>query len=267
MLQCSDRRRPERRKCASTRVPAVNGASGLRAEGVTVRFGGLVAIANVDLTLAEGELLGLIGPNGAGKSTLINVLSGFQRPTAGNLSVNGERLTGAAPHRLARRGIARTFQAVRLFGGLSVRQNITAARAAKRESRAACEARADEILDWFGLTEHADRPAGALPYSAERMLGIARALAVDPRFLMLDEPAAGMNAEEVDALMALIGRIRDSFGCGVLVVEHNMALIMNLCERVQVIDHGATIAVGTPDEVAEDPQVRRAYLGDEEDAA
>ncbi|MEQ8346769.1 MAG: ABC transporter ATP-binding protein [Sneathiellaceae bacterium] len=240
--------------------------TGLRAEGVTVRFGGLVAIDRVDLALAEGEILGLIGPNGAGKSTLINVLSGFQRPTAGDLAIDGERLTGAPAHALARRGIARTFQSVRLFGGLTVRENVAAARAVKAESRATGAARTAEILDWIGLAGHAETRADTMPYSAERLLGIARALAVEPRFLMLDEPAAGMNAEEVERLVALIGRIRDRFGCGVLLVEHNMAVIMTLCERVQVIDHGATIAIGTTDEVAADPEVRRAYLGEEDDA-
>ena len=239
--------------------------TGLRAEAVTVRFGGLVAIDRVDLALAQGEILGLIGPNGAGKSTLINVLSGFQRPSAGALSIDGERLTGAPAHALARRGVARTFQAVRLFSGLSVRDNVAASRTVKAEGRAAGAARVDEILHWMGLAEHADRQAGTMPYSAERLLGIARALAVEPRFLMLDEPAAGMNAGEVEQLVDLIARIRDRFGCGVLVVEHNMAVIMTLCERVQVIDHGATIAIGTADEVADNPEVRRAYLGEEDD--
>ncbi|MFC3229512.1 ABC transporter ATP-binding protein [Marinibaculum pumilum] len=243
----------------------MSAAAGLQAEAVTVRFGGLVAIDRVDLTLAQGEILGLIGPNGAGKSTLINVLSGFQRPSSGELRIDGTRMTGAPAHALARRGVARTFQAVRLFAGLSVRDNVAAARCVKAESRTAGDARVDEILDWLGLAAHADRQAGTMPYSAERLLGVARALAVEPRFLMLDEPAAGMNAEEVEQLVDLIGRIRDRFGCGVLVVEHNMAVIMSLCERVQVIDHGATIAIGTPEDVADDPEVRRAYLGEEDD--
>ena len=166
---------------------------------------------------------------------------------------------------MSRAGIARTFQAVRLFRGLSVLENVAAGLVLRRASRRAAVRRAQEILDWMGLGPKADIIAGTLPYGDERRIGIARALATEPRYLLLDEPAAGSNEDEIGELVATIARIRGDFGCGVLVVEHNMALIMTLCERIHVIDGGRTIAIGTPAEVQRDPAVRRAYLGEDEE--
>jgi branched-chain amino acid transport system ATP-binding protein len=243
--------------------PTVTGA--LEAEHVSVRFGGLRALEDVSLTLAHGELLGLIGPNGAGKSTLINALSGFEAPAEGVIRLDGRTLAGHQPHEVSRAGVARTFQAVRLFRGLSVLENVAAGLVLRRASRRAATKRAREILDWMGLAPKADVIAGTLPYGDERRIGIARALATEPRYLLLDEPAAGSNEDEIAELASTITRIRADFGCGVLVVEHNMALIMALSERIHVIDGGRTIAIGTPAEVQRDPAVRRAYLGEDED--
>ena len=237
----------------------------LEAEHVSVRFGGLRALENITLSLARGELLGLIGPNGAGKSTLINALSGFEAPVEGTIRLEGRSLAGLQPHEVSRAGVARTFQAVRLFRGLSVLENVAAGLVLRRASRRAAVGRAQEILDWMGLGPKADLIAGTLPYGDERRIGIARALATEPRYLLLDEPAAGSNEDEIGELVATIARIRTDFGCGVLVVEHNMALIMTLCERIHVIDGGRTIAIGTPLEVQRDPAVRRAYLGEDEE--
>ncbi len=237
----------------------------LEAERISVRFGGLRALEDIALGLARGELLGLIGPNGAGKSTLINVLSGFQAPVDGTIRLDGRSITGLEPHQISRAGVARTFQAVRLFQGLSVIENVAAGLVLRRSSRHAAMKRAREILDWMGLGPKAELIAGTLPYGDERRIGIARALAAEPRYLLLDEPAAGSNEDEIGALTETIARIRTEFGCGVLVVEHNMGLIMSLCERIQVIDGGRTIAIGTPAEVQRDPAVRRAYLGEDED--
>ena len=237
----------------------------LEADRVSVRFGGLRALDEISLSLPRGELLGLIGPNGAGKSTLINVLSGFQPPVEGEIRLEGRRITGLPPHQVSRAGVARTFQAVRLFRGLTVTENVAASLALRRASRVAASHRAQEILDWMGLGPKAELIAGTLPYGDERRIGIARALATEPRYLLLDEPAAGSNEDEIGDLVETITRIRSEFGCGVLVVEHNMGLIMSLCERIHVIDGGRTIALGTPAEVQRDHAVRQAYLGEDED--
>jgi branched-chain amino acid transport system ATP-binding protein len=197
----------------------------LKAQGVTVRFGGLVAVDEVSVSLARGEIVGLIGPNGAGKTTLVNVLSGFQRPLAGAIIVGERDCTRLPRHGFPRAGVVRTFQAVRLFRGLTVSENVE------------------------------------IGYGEERRIGLARALAVNPLFLLLDEPAAGLAAAEADELRHLIVDIRSKYNCGVLVIEHNMALVMNLCERVHVLDSGRTIAAGTPMEIRADDGVRRAYLG------
>lgn len=236
----------------------------LGTEGVAVRFGGLAALDDLTLALDRDEILGLIGPNGAGKSTLINVLSGFQRAATGRVRLDGRDITGRKPHELSRLGIARTFQAVRLFPGLTVLENVAAGFAGRPVGRRAARVRAREILDWIGLGAKAGLVAGTLPYGDERRVGIARALATGPAFLLLDEPAAGTNEEDIPRLMDMITRIRTEFGCGVLVVEHNMGLVMGLCGRVHVIDHGRTIAVGSPRAVQDDPEVRRAYLGEDE---
>ena len=245
-------------------MTAANAPAILGTDGVTVRFGGLAALEDLTLELARDEILGLIGPNGAGKSTLINVLSGFQPVAAGRVYADGRTLTGRKPHELSHLGIARTFQAVRLFAGLSVLENVAAGFSGRPVARRAARDRALEILDWIGLGAKAQAIAGTLPYGDERRVGIARALATGPAFLLLDEPAAGTNEEDIPSLMSMIARIRDEFDCGVLVVEHNMGLIMGLCSRVHVIDHGRTIAIGSPRAVQDDPEVRRAYLGEDE---
>ena len=243
---------------------AANALATLGTDGVTVRFGGLAALEDLTLELSRDEILGLIGPNGSGKSTLINVLSGFQRVAAGRVHADDRDITRRLPHDISRLGIARTFQAVRLFAGLTVLENVAAGFSGRPVGRRAARTRAQEILDWIGLGDKAQLIAGTLPYGDERRVGIARALATGPAFLLLDEPAAGTNEEDIPSLMSMIARIRDEFDCGVLVVEHNMGLIMGLCTRVHVIDHGRTIAMGSPRAVQDDPEVRRAYLGEDE---
>ena len=233
----------------------------LAARNVTVRFGGLVAVDDVSLTLLKGEIVGLIGPNGAGKTTLINVLSGFQRPLAGSIHVAETDCTPLPRHDYSRAGIVRTFQAVRLFKGMTVSENVETGYVAQGLGRGEARERAQKILDAMGLASMVDRPATSLSYGEERRVGLARALAVNPRFLLLDEPAAGLAPAEADALRHLIGDIRAKYDCGVLVIEHNMALVMNLCERIHVLDGGRTIAAGKPDEIRAHAGVRRAYLG------
>jgi branched-chain amino acid transport system ATP-binding protein len=235
----------------------------LSAEGITVRFGGVTAVDDVALTLRPREILGLIGPNGAGKTTLVNVLSGFQRPQAGRVTIGGTDCTGLARHRFGREGVARSFQAVRLFRGLSVAENVEVGCVASGLGRAAARKRARELLAWIGLADKAEARASGLSYGDERRVGLLRALALEPRFLLLDEPAAGLNAAEADELRAFIGHIQDRFDCAVLLIEHNVALVMTLCQRIHVLDGGRTIAVGTPAEVRAEPAVRRAYLGAE----
>lgn len=233
----------------------------LQAQGVTVRFGGLVAVDDVSIRLERGEILGLIGPNGAGKTTLVNVLSGFQRALAGTIFVGERNCTALPRHGFPRAGIVRTFQAVRLYRGLTVSENVESGYVAQGLGRAVARQRAMDMLAELKLADKAHQLAAGLSYGEERRIGLARALAVNPRFLLLDEPAAGLAAAEADELRKLIVEIRTKYDCGVLVIEHNMALVMNLCERIQVLDSGRTIAAGTPAEIRADPGVRRAYLG------
>lgn len=236
-------------------------------EGASVRFGGLAAIDGVSFTLEPGEIVGLIGPNGAGKTTLINVLSGFQRPSAGAVRLEGRRLVDATPDDFARAGIARTFQAVRLFKGLSVSENLEVSLAANGLSRRRARERAKALLADFLPGDRGGMPASALTYGEERKVGIARALALEPRYLLLDEPAAGMAAAEVEDLRAAVVRVRGAYGCGILVVEHNMALIFALCDRIHALGSGRTIAVGSPAEIRANAKVREAYLGAPESAS
>lgn len=235
----------------------------LAAQAVSVRFGGLVAVDQVSIRLERGEILGLIGPNGAGKTTLVNVLSGFQRPLAGTINIGERDCTSLPRHGFPRAGIVRTFQAVRLFRGLTVSENVESGYVAQGLGRAQARRRALAILEELRLGDKAHRRAAGLSYGEERRVGLARALAVNPHFLLLDEPAAGLAAAEADDLRQLITDIRAKHGCGILVIDHNMALVMNLCERIYVLDSGRTIAAGTPAEIRADEGVRRAYLGPE----
>jgi branched-chain amino acid transport system ATP-binding protein len=239
----------------------------LDARGVSVRFEGILALDDVDLALRPREILGLIGPNGAGKTTLINVITGFQAPDQGRVNLDGEDITGLPPFRIGRRRLARTFQAVRLFRDLTVLENAEFAGVGMGLSRASARERAWETLELLGLADMAMQRASDLPYGDERRVGIARALAARPKYLLLDEPAAGMSETEAANLSGTVRTIVQKFSCGILVIEHNMTLIMELCDRIQVLEHGRTIAVGPPSDIARDRAVRRAYLGAEDDLA
>jgi branched-chain amino acid transport system ATP-binding protein len=234
----------------------------LEAHAVSVCFKGVNAVNNSNIVLRKTELLGLIGPNGAGKTTLINVLSGYQNPTAGEVFLEGVCINGWPTYRIARSGIARTFQAVRLFPHLSVLENVEASMCHSRRGWRNRGKSARRILEMLNLYAYANARADSLDYGDERRVGIARALACNPKYLLLDEPAAGLNHDEIEALILMIQRIRDELQFGVLVVEHNMKLIMNLCERIVVLRGGLTIAEGTPEEIKVNHEVLEAYLGD-----
>jgi branched-chain amino acid transport system ATP-binding protein len=241
-----------------------NGRPGetLRASAVSRSFEGIHALRDVTLELRRGEVVGLIGPNGAGKSTLVNVLSGFDVPTSGTVELEGRDVTRWTPGRRGRHGLARTFQHSHAFGALTVRENVEVAAlgtgARPREARA----RAERLLDLLGLAAQAGRPASELPHGHERRLGVARALATQPRFVLLDEPGAGLPEPEVPELAAAVASLRDDHGAGVLLIDHNMALIMDICDRIQVLDQGRTLAEGTPDEIRANLDVAAAYLGE-----
>ena len=233
----------------------------LDAANVTVAFQGLMAINDVSLSVQPGEILGLIGPNGAGKTTLVNVLTGFQEPTSGVVRMGGTALDGLIPHARSRLGLARTFQNVLLFKGLSVLENIEAGALAMGLDRAAGRRRATQILDWLDLADRANRQAGTLPFGDERRIGIGRAIAMQPRFLLMDEPAAGLNDNECLGLEKIIRRIRQEIGCGILLIEHRMSLVFALSDRIHVLQQGRTIAEGVPGDIRDDARVREAYLG------
>ena len=238
-------------------------ASDLMVSDVVVNFQGLRAINGVSLRLRCGEVLGLIGPNGAGKTTLVNVLTGFQSVDSGTVRLAGEDIARWKPHERSRRGLVRTFQSVLPFGGLTVLENVEAGAMATGVSRKAARESAYQVLVSLGIADKAPRRVDTLPFGEERRVGIGRAIAMKPRFLLMDEPAAGLNDAESDDLLDVIRRIRSEIDCGVLLIEHRMSLVFRLCDRIQVLQQGATIAVGTPDEIRSDARVRQAYLGDE----
>jgi branched-chain amino acid transport system ATP-binding protein len=233
----------------------------LRASGVSRAFAGVHALDGVTFEVKPREVVGLIGPNGAGKTTLINLMTGFDRPTQGTIELDGQDITGWRPARRARAGLARTFQHGHLFHELSVRENIELAALGTRASVAEAHRRADELLEALGLGKRADQFAASLPHGEERKVGVARALAGRPRYVLMDEPAAGLPESEVGPLVAAVRTVRDSFGAGVLVVDHNMALIMEVSDRIHVLDRGRTLAEGSPDEIRKNIDVTAAYLG------
>ena len=214
------------------------------------------------LELRRGEVVGLIGPNGAGKSTLVNVLSGFDRPTSGTIELEGNDVTRWPAHRRGRHGLARTFQHSHAFGALSVRENVEVAALGVGAGPAGAAERTARLLELLHLTPYADTPAAALAHGDERRLGVARALATEPRFVLMDEPAAGLPEAEVPAFAAVVRSVRDEHGAGVLLIDHNMTLIMEVCDRIHVLDQGATLAEGTPGEIRSNLDVAAAYLGE-----
>ena len=250
----------------------------LATSDLTISFGGLTAVANVDLAINPGELVGLIGPNGAGKTTIFNLMTGVYQPTRGEIIFNDHNLVGLKPYQITRRGIARTFQNIRLFGDLSVLDNVRIAYhwhshyaalnavlrlPAFHRGEAAILKQSQELLRIFKLDGYQQEKARNLPYGEQRRLEIARALAARPRLLLLDEPAAGMNPQETKELMALIQWVRRQFELTILLIEHDMSLVMGICERIYVLDYGQVIAEGPPAAIRSDERVIEAYLGRE----
>ena len=242
---------------AETRRPG-----GFRAAAVSRSFDGVHALDGVTLELHSHEVVGLIGPNGAGKSTLVNVMTGFDFPTAGSVELDGRDITRWSPHRRGRVGLARTFQHSHSFRTLSVRENVEVAALGVGQKPRQARARASELLGMLGLADQADAPAGGLAHGDERRLGVARALVTEPKFVLLDEPAAGLPEAEVPEFAAVIRTVRDEHAAGVLLIDHNMTLIMEVCDRIHVLDQGATLAEGTPTEIRANLDVAAAYLGE-----
>jgi branched-chain amino acid transport system ATP-binding protein len=253
---------------------------GLKIENLTIRFGGLVAVSDFSMEVRPGEIVGLIGPNGAGKTTVFNCISNFYRPNAGRIVFDGTTTTGRASHDILRLGIARTFQNVELCKKLTVMENLLIGQhpnlrqsilagmfhnARLREEERKARTRAMEVLDFLHTSNLADLPAGSLPFGKQKTIELARGLVSRPRLILLDEPAAGANHSETAAMTELIRRIRDEFDITVLLVEHDMSLVMNLCERLYVLNFGKLLATGTPVEIQSNPAVIEAYLGGEEE--
>jgi branched-chain amino acid transport system ATP-binding protein len=246
---------------ATTDEARRSGAS-LRAAGISRSFQGVRALREVTLELHRHEVVGLIGPNGAGKSTLVNVLTGFDYPDEGTVELEGRDVTRWRPHSRGRAGLSRTFQHSRSFRSLSVRENVEVAALGVGASPRQARRRAADLLESLQLAPYADRPAGLLPHGDERRLGVARALATEPRFLLMDEPAAGLPEAEVPAFAEVVRSVRDEHEAGVLLIDHNMALIMGVCDRIQVLDQGRTLAEGAPSEIRGNLDVAAAYLGE-----
>lgn len=245
----------------STTLTADIDLSGLACENLSVFFGGVRAVDDVTFGIRRGEIVGLIGPNGAGKSTLVNAFTGFQKPTTGRITLSGRNINSMRSDQRVREGVVRTFQAVRLFSALSVLENLVAGGLGVGLMTKEATSRALKLAVELDLDKVLDSQSGSLPHGIERRVGIGRALATDPSFLLLDEPAAGLNETESDELGDLLLQISEIHGCGICVIEHDMRLIMSRCERVHVLDSGKTIAMGTPSQIQNDPNVIAAYLG------
>lgn len=250
----------------------------LKVAGLQMRFGGLLAVDGIDFEVRRDEVFAIIGPNGAGKTTVFNCVGGFYRPTAGDVVLDGHPIAGLASHQIARKGLVRTFQNIRLFKSLTVVENLIVAQhrqvksgllhglfatSAYRHAEKAALERAAMWLERMNLTSVANRPAGTLSYGHQRRLEIARCMITGPRLLMLDEPAAGLNPQEKIELQQLIDALRREFGVSVLLIEHDMSLVMGVSDRILVMEHGRPIVIGTPEAVRNDPRVIKAYLGEE----
>ena len=253
----------------------------LKTEGLTMQFGGLTAVKDLNLSIDQGEIVAVIGPNGAGKTTAFNMITGVYKPTKGTIAFNGQPINGLKPHLITRQGMARTFQNIRLFKDLSVEDNVFIAQhlhlksnlyqamfrlPGYRQEEKEILDKVYSLLEKVGLTDLAQEKASSLPYGLQRKLEIARALATDPQMLLLDEPAAGMNPKETEDLTHFIQDIRDEFDLTILLIEHHMQVVMDISKRIYVLDYGITIAEGTPAEIQNNERVIQAYLGVDEDA-